>query len=226
MSHIIDIILVAVILLIVFVSSKKGLILTVFDLASGVVAFIAARFLAPTVASALYESAVKSIVVDFLTEKYTGIENTIAQSLSNITSVFDFLPDGVLTYAENAGLLDTASFSHSIMSSITTVEQLESSVVGPVVISLLNLVCFAVLSFVLLIVLRIAGRLISKLVSVTKIGDKLNSILGAVFGLLKGVVYVFIIAVIITVVACSSETVAAYAADSYICTFAKSLIGL
>lgn len=116
--------------------------------------------------------------------------------------------------------------SQNILSSITSVEQLEESIVGPVVLALLNLVCFAVLSFVLLIVLRIVGRLLSKLVSVTKLGKKLNQTLGGVAGLLKGVVYAFILAIILSVVSCASETVAAYAADSYICTFARTLIGI
>ncbi len=222
----VDIILVAIILLITFLATRKGFVLTVFELFSGIVAFIAARLLAPSVATALYSSTVKSIVLEFLTEKYQGVENTIAQSLGSVTEIFDFLPDGVHTYAEKAGLFDTQTMSQNILSSITSVEQLEESIVGPVVLALLNLVCFAVLSFVLLIVLRIVGRLLSKLVSVTKLGKKLNQTLGGVAGLLKGVVYAFILAIILSVVSCASETVAAYAADSYICTFARTLIGI
>ncbi len=222
----IDIILVAFILLITFLATRKGFVLTVFELFSGIIAFIAAKMLAPAVSSALYESTVRNIVLEFLSEKYQGAENTLAQSLGNITEIFDFLPEGVRAYAQNAGLFDTQTLSQSIIGSITTVEQLEENIAGPVVLALLNLICFAVLSFVLLIVLRIVGRMLSKLVSVTKLGKKLNQTLGGVAGLLKGVVYAFIIAVILSVVSFASETVAAYAADSYICTFARSLIGI
>lgn len=222
----IDIILIAVFVLIVALAVKKGFILTVFDLFSGIAAFIGARFIAPPVASAIYESKVRNIVIEFLTEKYKGAENTIAQSLGSVTEAFDFLPDGVYSYIENAGLLDTQAMSQSILSSITTVERLEADIVGPVVLAVVNLICFAVLAFILLIVLRIAGRLLSKLISVTKLGKNLNKTLGGITGVLKGVVYVFIIATILSVVSLASESVAEYTASSYICSVARTLIGI
>ena len=222
----IDIILIAVLILIVVLAIKKGFILTVFDLCSGIAAFVAARFIAPSVASAIYEASVRNMVLEFLTQKYQGAENTIAQSLSSVTEAFDFLPDGVYAYIENAGLLDTQAMSQSILSSITTVERLEADIVGPVVLAVINLICFAVLAFVLLILLRIAGRLLSKLISSTKLGKNLNKALGGVAGLLKGVVYVFIIATVLSVISLASETVAEYTATSFICSIARTLIGI
>lgn len=222
----IDIILIAVVVLITLLAVRKGFVRTVFELFSGLFAFIIARILASPVASALYTASVQKIVLQFLAEKYQGAENTIAQSLSNITEAFDFLPDGVYAYVEKAGFLDAQAMSQSILSSITTVERLEAEIVGPVVLAVMNLICFAVLAFVLLIVLRIVGRLLSKLVSATKLGKKLNQTLGGVAGLLKGVVYAFIIAIVISVVSLASETVAEYAASSYICTIARTLIGI
>lgn len=226
MNHIIDIILVAAIFLIVFISSKRGFILTVFDLVSGILAFIGARFLAPPVSVVLYNVFAKEPVTAFLTQKYTSAGDSIAAAINNLTSTLDFLPEGVLTYVKESGLLDGEVISQNIMNNITTVEQLESGIVAPIITSLLQLVAFAVLSIVLLIVLRIAARFISKVIKISKIADKLNSVLGAVFGLLKGCVYVFIIAVVISLLSCASETIAAYAADSYICSFTSTLIGI
>lgn len=226
MAHIIDIILVAVVLLIVFISSKRGIIRTVLDLVSGVIAFLAAKVLAPSVSVLLYNSFVKEIVLNFLNEKYSRIENAIADSVGSITSVLDFLPAGVLTYLENSGITDSQALSHSIMTSITTVEELESVVVAPMLTVLLQILSFAVLALILLIVLRIVSGFLSKLITKVKIADKLNSLLGAVFGLLKGCVYALIIAAVISIISCSSETVAAYAADSYICSVVASFIGI
>lgn len=226
MSHIIDIILVAVVLLIVFLSSKRGFILTVLDLVSGIFAFIAARFIAPPVSVLLYDAFAKEFVITFLTDKYVSAGNSIASAVNNLSSVFDFLPDGVYTYVQQSGILDGNAVSQNIMNSITTVEQLESGIVAPIITAIIQLVAFAVLSILLLIVFRIAARLISKVITISKIADKLNSLLGAAFGLLKGLIYVFIIAVVISVVSYSSETIAAYAADSYICSFASTLIGI
>ena len=226
MAHIIDIILVALIALIAFVGSRRGIILTVFDLLSGIASFIFARILAPVAAEFIYDNVAKNIVLSFLTEKYNGVENSLAEAVDSFTSFFDFLPEGILTYVEKSGMIDSSSISHSLLSSITTVEQLEETVAAPVVIAILNMLCFAVISFVAVIILRIAGRFISGIVSKFSFTDKLNTILGAVFGVVKGVVYVFIIAVVLSIVSFASETIAAYAADSYICSFAASLIGI
>lgn len=226
MNHIIDIILVAVLLLIVFISSKRGFILTVFDLVSGILAFIGARFLAPPTAVFLYDSFAKPTVMTFLTEKYVSAGNTIAEAVNNLASVFDFLPQGIHAYVSEAGFLDGSVVSQNILNNIATVEQLESGLVAPVITAVIQLIAFAVLSIVLLVVLRIAARFISKVITISKIADKLNSTLGAAFGLLKGLIYVFIIAVVISVVSYSSETIAVYAADSYICSLASQLIGI
>lgn len=226
MAHVIDIILIALIALIAFVGSRRGIILTVFDLLSGVASFVIAKLTAPYASAYIYENAAKEKVIAFLEEKYSGIETAMTQTVENFISVFDFLPEGILTYAEESGLLDASSFSHDIISSITTVSELETSIVAPVVTAVINMLCFAVIAFVSVIVLRIVGKLLSGLVSKSKIGEKLDTGLGAVFGVLKGVIYVFIIAVIISIISFSSETVASYAADSYICGIAAQLIGI
>lgn len=226
MNHIIDIVLVAIIALMVFISSKRGFIVTVLELASGVLAFIGARMLAPSVSVLLYDTFAKKIVTDFIAEKYAAAGNSIASVVNNLSSSLDFLPEGVLAYVNASGILDGNTVSQNIMSSITTVEQIESVVVAPVITAILQLVAFAVLSMVLLVVLRIAARFISKVITISKIADKLNSILGAVCGLLKGCVYVFIIAVVLSVLSFASESVAVYTADSVICSFASTLIGI
>lgn len=226
MAHIIDIILVALIVLIAFIGSKRGIILTVFDLLSGIASFLIAKLLSPFASEFVYDNFLKKTTLAFLTEKYNGVENSLAEAVGSITSVFDFLPEGIMAFVKSADMFDASSVSHNIMSSITTVEQLEEQIVAPVMMVVLNLICFAVISFVSVIILRIVGRFISGIVSKFKFTEKINSLLGGVFGIVKGVVYVFIIAVIISIVSFSSETVASYAGDSYICAFAAQLIGL
>lgn len=226
MAHVIDIILIALIVLIAFIGSRRGIILTVFDLLSGVASFVIAKLSAPYASSYIYDNVVREKVMAFLEEKYSGVETVMTETVESFVSVFDFLPDGILTYAEKSGLLDASSFSHDILSSITTVSELETDIVAPVVTAVINMLCFAVIAFVAVIVLRIIGKLLSGIVSKSKIGEKLDSGLGAAFGVLKGVIYVFIIAVIISIISFSSETVASYAADSYICGIAAQLIGI
>ena len=226
MNYIVDIILVALIALIAFISSKRGFVRTVLDLVSGVAAFIGARFLAPPVSVYLYDNVAKVPVTNFLTEKYASAGDSLAQVISNATQTLEFLPEGVLAYIKEAGFLDGEVISAEILSSITTVEQIESVIAAPIVTAILQIIAFAVLSVVLLIVLRIASLFISKVIKISKLADKINTILGGVFGILKGLVYVFIIAVVLCLLSFASEEIAAYAADSYICQFTSTLIGI
>ncbi|MBQ8210877.1 MAG: CvpA family protein [Clostridia bacterium] len=225
MNYIIDIILVAIVLLIVFVGAKKGFVVTVTDLVAGIVAVLAAKLASTGVADFIYTNILKEKVVEFLTAKYADVQSGLAGVLDNILSVFDFLPDGILAFVDSAGFLDSQTISAEIVSSITTVEQLESQIVSPVLLPVLGIICFAVLSVVFVFVFKIIGRLVAKLIKISKLAEKLDSLLGAVCGLVKGCLYALVVAAVICVVSFSNETLAAYAADSYICSFVASLVG-
>ncbi len=226
MNYIVDIVLVALVALIAFISSKRGFIRTVLDLVSGIAAFIGARFLAPPVSVFLYDNVAKVPVTNFLDAKYASAGDSLAQVINNAAQTLDFLPEGVLAYIKEAGFLDGEVISAEILGSITTVEQIESVIVAPVVTAILQIIAFAVLAVVLLIGLRIAAVFISKIIKISKIADKINTILGGVFGILKGLVYVFIIAVVLCLLSFTSEEIAVYTADSYICQLTSTLIGI
>lgn len=223
MNHIIDIILVLLIALIAFISSKKGFVLTVFDLFSGIASLVIAKLTAPHAAVFVYDNFAKATVMAFLEKKYNEVGTAITDAVS---AVFGFLPEGMYAFAEKSGLLDVSSLSQDVLSKITTVAELESNIARPVVTAIINIVCFAAIACIAIIVLKIVGRLLSGIISKIKIIGKLNSILGGVVGVFKGVVDVFIIAVILCIVSFSSETIATYTADSYICSLISQLIGI
>ena len=223
MSYLIDIILVALIVLIAFIGSKRGIILTVFDLLSGIASFLIAKLTAPFAAEFVYDNFAKAAVTAFLEQKYSDVQSAMTDAVS---SVFGFLPEGMYTFAQKAGLIDASALSQDVLSKITTVAELEANIARPVVLVVINIICFAAISCVALIALRIVGRFISGIVSKFKFTDKINSLLGGIFGVIKGIIYVFIIAVVLSIVSFSSETVASYTGDSVICGFAAQLIGL
>ncbi len=225
MNYIIDIILVGIVFLIVYLGAKKGFIVTVFDLIAGVLAVIAAKFASTGVADFIYNNILKEKVIAFLAEKYADLQAGIAGAIDNSVSVFNFLPEGILSFIQSAGFLDSDALSAEILGSITTVEQLESSIVSPVLLSVLGIICFAVLSVIFVFVFRIVGRLISKVVNISKLAGKLDSLLGGVCGFVKGCLYAIVIAAVICVVSFLNETLASYAADSFICSFIAELIG-
>lgn len=223
MNYIIDIVLIGLIALIAFLGSKKGFILTVFDLFSGIASVVIAKITAPIAAAAVYDNIAKKAVMAFLEEKYSAVGNAMTDAVS---SVFGFLPDGMYAFASKAGLLDASAISQGVLSKITTVAEIEANIARPVVTAIINIICFAVISFVAVIVLRIVGKLLSEVLSKIKVLEKFNAVLGGVAGVLKGVIYVLVIAVILCIVSFASETIANYTADSYICSFASKLIGI
>ncbi len=226
MYYIIDIILVCLIVLIIILGAKKGFVATLTDLVAGILAVVTAKIVSSPVADILYNNVIRNIVLDFISEKYAEIEVGLASLMDNAFSVFDFLPEGIYTFISQAGIFDSEAISNEIISSITSVEQLESEVVAPILISVLGLICFAGLSIVFTIVFRIVGRLVAKIIKISNLADKLDSLLGAVFGLIKGCLYVFIIAAVISVASFASETLAAYTADSFICSIVATLLCL
>lgn len=226
MPNVIDIILIVLAVLIILISAKKGIILTVFDLASGIISFLTAKLLSPYAADYIYANYVQSKVTAFLSEKYDMASEGISNAVNGAAEFFNFLPKGVLEYAKESGFLNGDALSSEVMSNITTVQELESNIAAPVITALLQIISFAVIVFVLAVILKIAAAFISKCIKKTTIANSLNIALGAVFGVLKGAVYIFIIAAIINVIALSSENMASYAADSYICSLAGKIIGL
>ena len=194
-----------------------------FDLFSGIASVIIAKITAPIVAAAVYDNIAKKAVMAFLEEKYSAVGNAMTDAVS---SVFGFLPDGMYAFASKAGLLDASAISQGVLSKITTVAEIEANIARPVVTAIINIICFAVISFVAVVVLRIVGKLLSEVLSKIKVLEKFNAVLGGVAGVLKGVIYVLVIAVILCIVSFASETIANYTADSYICSFASKLIGI
>ena len=226
MDYIIDIVLVVLIVLIALISAKRGFLRTVLDLVAAIAAFIGARFLAPPASVFLYDNVAKAPVMDFLTVQYKNAGDSIAQVINDAAQALEFLPAEVIAYIKEAGFLNGEVLSSEILGSITTVEQIESIIVAPVITALLQVVSFAVLTLVLLFCLRIVSFIVSKVIKFSNIADKINTTLGGVFGILKGVVYVFVIAVVISLLSFVSEDIAIYAANSYICQLASSLIGI
>lgn len=226
MAHLLDIIFALLVLVMVFVAAKRGIVLTVLDIAAGIISFLFAKLIAPRAATAIYDQHIKALILTFLGEKYAQMQNAIGNAANGILSVFDFLPKGVLEYANASGVINSDYVASAVMEKITTVAELEENIIAPVVISLLNILCFAIIAVALLVAFKIIARFLAKIITTAKIAKKLDTSLGAVCGLVKGCIYVFIIASLVSVIACSSPSLASYAADSYVCAAASKLIGL
>lgn len=224
MAHIVDILLIAVMVLVVVLSAKRGILLTLADFVSAIIAVLSAKLISPYISSYLYDNFVKERVMAILTEKFSSVGTSISSALSNIWQSLDFLPAGVKEFIKSSSVFDVEGVVSSA-GNVANISEMEIKIIRPVLTSVLSIISFAVLAFFLAVVLRIVGRLIAKLVTKSKIAEKLDTLLGAVFGLLKAALYVFVLASVIVVISYNSETLASYTASSYICSFVGKFIG-
>ncbi|MCD7774493.1 MAG: CvpA family protein [Clostridiales bacterium] len=225
MTHIIDLILIALMLLIVLISAKRGIVLTVFDIASGFVSFLLGRTLSEPAANWIYSEYVRDSVIDFLDTQLKNAENGISNVITDALSLLDFLPDGAVALLENSAEFDLDTLTREIINGAVSVSEIEAEFVGPVVISLIKMAAFAAISFAAVVVFRILSKIISRFIRSSKIAGGLDTVLGGVFGILKGAIYICIAAAVINVISYASVSLAQYAADSYICTFVSDLTG-
>ncbi len=226
MNHIIDLILIAFILLIMFNSAKRGIVLTLFDIVAGIVSIMAGKLLSERAADYIYENFVRESVQEFLSEQLSEIEGNISDVISDAMSLFDFLPEGALTFLEDYSDFDSDTFSREVLSGTVSVAEIESEFASPIVLSLLQLITFAVIAALVLLVFKIFSRIVHKFISHSKIADGVDTVLGGVFGIAKGGIYACVLAAIINVISCTSSVLAEYTSGSYICAFVAEIIGV
>lgn len=193
---ILDAILAALVVMVAFVSAKKGFLLLILDIAASIAAFIGARFACAPVAEYLYTNYIQSAVLA-KTQEYVGdgasAVNSVIETVNSVLAGISPSLDGLI---KNLGVFPAITEEQTGMSAQT----LESGYLAPVITGLLSAVAMVVIAILLLIVLRIVALLLNKLI-VRKPLKKINETLGWILGFIKGLIPVFIIACIFVMIA-------------------------
>lgn len=210
MGLILDLIFVAIFVISIIVTAKKGFINSVI----GVVAFAVSIFIAISISGPIAESLYTNFIREPVSDSVqTVISNTVtdaeADAAEKIDAFYESLPDFVENFVETEGISSEEiinTFSDSTLDAAELSNTLLTNVVDPALITLLNYILVIVFSIVLSIIARLLSKLITSLIKGNIIG-KANSVLGGVLGAISGAFIVIIVYLIVSLLSNSLSIV-------------------
>lgn len=199
MSIILDLIVLAIIVITVLISAKRGFVRTLIEL----VGFIAAVFISFTISTPLANSTYDKIIEPSILSTVTSAVDTAADNsaAAAVDSFWNGMPEWIKGGIEKAGI-SKDSLGGSITENIgngvqAAVESTSQSVIKPAVTGSLALIYQVILLIILLALVKPLAKLINKLFSFSVIGTA-NRVLGGVVGVPKGIIYAVVFCLLIT----------------------------
>lgn len=189
LSLILDIALVAIIILVIGTSAKRGFAVSIMEFIGTVVATIASAFLGSLVSTLIYNQFIKNSIINDVTLALRDIQGPNGIS----GSIFDRLP-GYVQNCLNADGVDGSNLLDRVPSA-TNSETLPLAVeeyIRSIITSFITVIAMVII-FVILMVIVIAVS--KKLGKVFKMPAKSNvyKVLGGVFGALKAMLFLMIL---------------------------------
>ena len=201
MSIILDLIVLAIIVITVLISAKRGFVRTAVEL----VGFIAAVFISFTISTPLANTTYDKIIEPSILSTVTSAANTVADdsAAAAVDGIWNRMPDWLKIGVERAGI-SKESLDGSITDNIgngiqSAAESASQNVIKPAVTITLALVYQVISLIILLVAVKPLARLINKLFSFSIIGTA-NRVLGGVVGLPKGIIYAIAFCLVITLI--------------------------
>ena len=201
MSIVLDLIVLAIIVITVLISAKRGFVRTLIEL----VGFIAAVFISYTISTPLANTTYDKIVEPTIVSSVTSAVENVADDSAAVAvdGFWDGMPDWIRSGIERVGV-SKESLNGSITENIgngvqSAVETTSQSVIKPAVTSMLALVYQVISLIVLLILVKPLAKLINKLFSFSVIGTA-NRVLGGVVGIPKGIIYSVVFCLIVMLI--------------------------
>lgn len=194
MGLILDLVFLAVILIAVILSSKKGFMLTLLEL----LGFLAAIVIATTVSEPICEFAYDKFIEPTVVEKTQGI---IVDSVTEIPeNLWENLPNLIKNNSEFFGISED-SFLKTLSSetkngAVDVSTTISRKIVRPSVVNLTSTITCFLLILILIPTFRFVAKAVNKLFTISLVG-KVNKILGGILGIVKGVAICFIICIVL-----------------------------
>ena len=199
MSIILDLIVLAIIVITVLISAKRGFVRTLIEL----VGFIAAVFISFTISTPLANTTYDKIIEPSIVSTVTSAVDTAADNsaAAAVDSFWNEMPGWIKGGIEKAGI-SKDSLGGSITANIgngvqAAVESTSQSVIKPAVTGSLALIYQVISLIILLAIVKPLAKLINKLFSFSVIGTA-NRVLGGVVGVPKGMIYAVAFCLLIT----------------------------
>lgn len=195
MSLVIDLIALAIIILCVIISAKRGFVKVFVEAVGFIAAIILAFTISTPLAGATYDKIIEPPVVK-------AAVNAVGESAEH--EAWNALPD-FLIQSESAFFGTTVNeFTERISENIsqgteTAVKTASQEIVRPVAVKLLGLLYSVILVLVLLIAVKLLAKLLNGMFSFSVVGS-LNRTLGGIIGGVKGIVFAVIFCLIISLI--------------------------
>ena len=182
MSYI-DVILLAIIGIVVFISVKSGFFKTLFDLVGYIVAVVVAKSVSLILAKNAFDTFIRGGAEEYLNSVVSEI--TTEQLPEQTDRVVSSIPDGL------RGLLNVVGFTEEkIADQISTIEtsgqnmvtDLMDNVIEPIGVGIMQFLIFIILGIVLLVAAKIIVSLLNKIVKKLPVIKRFNSLLGGIIG--------------------------------------------
>ncbi len=208
MSMIIDIILIALVLLVVYKAYQSGFVKTFLDTFSVFISGIASFALCRPVADAAYDMFIGDLVKTEFKRALDDLNR--GSSLSEkLNAMIEALPKPAIGIAEYMGvnleyLKSTVSGAYSA-SDADLIEIVADKIAYDLMIGVVQVICFFALFIIFSLVIKVLSSFISHIVERLPIVGGLDSLLGIVFGLVKGAVILLAVGVLLTVFVATAE---------------------
>ena len=208
MNFIVDAIIIAVIVLVIVRSSKKGFVSSLIDTFAMIIATIASYTFTPKVSQFIYDSFIKNSVSKGF-EKVLDEMNANAAVNDKVDAMIASLPESALNLADSLGIINLNSIGAGLhMPGVVDNNQLISTVLNDlaynVMITITKVVVFFVLFVIATLLIRMVSKFMEKINKIPLIG-KLNSTLGGVLGVVKALVIVLVVCTVMYFIASSSS---------------------
>ena len=184
MTIVLDLIIIGVIILNIFLGSKRGFMRVAIELAGFAAVLLIAVWASNNLVEPIYNDNFKQ-----------GVETKISETITvdlDVSSAYKSLPEFV-TYILKMQNIDEQTIEQYINSQIdkgaeSVAPAVADYVVKPIVTSVISAVLMLAIFLIGMFLIKLLAKWVNSLIKKTPFVGKINSVLGAVVGLLKGVV--------------------------------------
>ncbi len=196
--NIVDIIIIAVVLLVIYLSAKKGFVATCLDTLSIVVSSIAARFLSGPIATAAYDSFIGDLLKTELKQALDEMSSSLTMREKAVELV-KALPESAVKISNSFGI-DVESLAAKV--NVSTEDELISAIADTgfgrsVMISFVEIIAFAILFVVITLAVRVFSNFFKHILEKLPVVGTLDTALGGILGLVKAAVILIAITVVL-----------------------------
>jgi uncharacterized membrane protein required for colicin V production len=192
--NIIDIVIIAVAIIVIIASAKKGFVASFLDTFSIVISSFVSYKLSPVVADSMYNLFIRDLVRTEFKQALDEMASNISIG-EKVTGMINALPETAVKLASSMGI-DVNNFSSALVSSANTtnealIDYVADTLAYDVMISLTKIIVFVILFILATLLIRFISSFFSNNLEKLPIIGGIDTLVGGILGVVKAAVIVF-----------------------------------